>query len=119
MDRLGRRIDEAPIAIVADRNNVDDPVIHNGRSCMSCHYAGIQRFKDDVRPVVRGLAFASFDREKALAIYPTQETLDRVIATDIDRFQKSATQAGGLSSSSQAEPINALTRSVPGSAAFV
>jgi len=110
MDGLGRRIDEAPIAIVADRNNVDDPVIHNGRSCMSCHYAGIQGFKDDVRPVVRGLAFASFDREKALAIYPTQETLDRVIATDIDRFQKSAEQAGGLSSSSQTEPINALTR---------
>ena len=110
MDALGRRIDEAPIAIVADRNNVDDPVVRNGRSCMSCHYAGIQGFKDDVRPVVRGLAFASFDREKALAIYPTQETLDRVIATDIDRFQKSVEQAGGLSSSSQAEPINALTQ---------
>jgi len=110
MDGLGRRIDEAPIAIVADRNNVDDPVIHNGRSCMSCHYAGIQGFKDDVRRVVRGLAFASFDREKALAIYPTQESLDRVLATDIDRFQKSAEQAGGLSSSSQSEPINALTR---------
>jgi hypothetical protein len=110
IDAFGRRIDEAPIAIVADRNNVDDPVIHNGRSCMSCHYAGIQGFKDDVRPVVRGLAFASFDREKALAIYPTQETMDRLITTDIDRFQKSAEQAGGLSMSSQAEPINALAR---------
>ena len=110
VDAFGRRIDEAPIAIVADRNNADDPVVHNGRSCMGCHYAGVQPFKDDVRPVVRGLTFASFDREKALAIYPTQETMDRLITTDIDRFQKSAEQAGGLSMSSQAEPINALTR---------
>ena len=76
VDAFGRRIDEAPIAIVSDRNNADDPVIRNGRSCMSCHYAGVQPFKDDVRPVVRGLSFASFDREKALAVYPTQETLD-------------------------------------------
>src|SRR5262249_45504729 len=33
-DALGRRLDEAPIAIVSDRNNPDDPVIRNGRSCM-------------------------------------------------------------------------------------
>ena len=106
----GRRIDEAPIAIVADRNNTDDPVIRNGRSCMGCHYAGIQRIKDDVRPVVRGLALALFDREKALAIYPTQETIDRLIEKDAIRFQSAAQQAGGLSTSAITEPINALSR---------
>jgi mono/diheme cytochrome c family protein len=110
IDASGRRIDEAPIAIVADRNNPDDPVIRNGRSCMSCHYAGIQTFKDDVRPVVRGLPFATFDREKALAIYPTQDTLDRLMEKDIARFQSAAGQAGGRSISSTTEPINALSR---------
>jgi hypothetical protein len=110
IDALSRRINEAPIAIVADRNNADDPVIRNGRSCMSCHYEGAQGFKDDVRPVVRSLAFASFDREKALAIYPAQETLDHLIERDRDRFQKAAAATGGLARSPQAEPINALSR---------
>jgi len=106
----GRRIDEAPIGIVADRNNPDDPVTHNGRSCMSCHYAGIQTFKDDVRPVVQGLAFAGFDREKVLAIYPTQDRLDRLIEKDVARFQSAVGQIGGRSISSTSESINALSR---------
>lgn len=110
INAAGRRIDEAPIAIVADRNNPDDPVIRNGRSCMSCHYAGIQTFKDEVRPVVRGLAFATFDREKALAIYPTQDRFDRLMEKDIDRFQSAVGQTGGQSISSATEPINALSR---------
>jgi len=110
MDAAGRRLDEAPIAIVADRNNADDPVIRNGRSCMSCHYAGMQAFKDDVRPVVRNLTFALFDREKALALYPAQETLDQLIDKDRDRFQRAAAQTGGRALSVQAEPVNALAR---------
>ena len=110
VDAFGRRIDEAPIAIVSDRNNADDPIIRNGRSCMSCHFAGVQPFKDDVRPVVQGLSFASFDREKALAIYPAQETLERLTERDRRRFEQAAGQLGALSVSAQAEPINALTR---------
>ena len=110
IDAFGRRIDEAPISIVSDRNNADDPIIRNGRSCMSCHFAGVQPFKDDVRPVVRELSFASFDREKALAIYPTQETLDHLTERDRRRFEQAAEQLGALSISAQAEPINALTR---------
>jgi len=55
-DSLGRRLDEAPIGIVSDRNNPGDPVIRNGRSCMSCHYAGIQGFQDDMLPIVSSMA---------------------------------------------------------------
>ena len=109
-DAFGRRIDEAPIPIVADRNNPDDPVIRNGRSCMSCHYDGIQGFKDDVRAVVQGSGFSSFDREKALAIYPAQEVLDQMIARDRLRFARAAEQIGPLSISAQNEPINASTK---------
>jgi mono/diheme cytochrome c family protein len=110
IDAFGRRLDEAPIAIVADRNNADDPVIRNGRSCMNCHYDGMQSFKDDVRQVARSMNLASFDLEKVLAIYPAQETLDRLIEKDRARFQLAAQQTGGLATSAQAEPINALSR---------
>ena len=105
-----QRIDQAPISIVSDRNNPDDPVIRNGRSCMSCHFSGIQSFKDEVRPVVRSLPFASFDRQKVLSIYPAQDTLDRLIERDRNRFQQAATAIGASAASAQAEPINALAR---------
>src|SRR5215831_4485924 len=77
-DALGRRLDEAPIAIVSDRNNPDDPVIRNGRSCMSCHFAGLQGFRDDMRPIVSKMTAAGFDRDKALALYRPQDDLNRL-----------------------------------------
>ena len=104
---FGQRIDEAPISIVSDRNNPDDPVIRNGRSCMSCHYSGIQSFKDEVRAVVRGLSFTSFDQQKALAVYPEQDTLDRLIERDRNRFEQSVKAIAAASASAQAEPVNA------------
>jgi hypothetical protein len=110
INSFGQRIDEAPITIVADRNNPDDPVIRNGRSCMSCHFAGIQSFKDEVRPVASSLPFASFDRQKVLSIYPAQDTMDRLIERDRTRFQQAANTIGASAASAQAEPINALSR---------
>ncbi len=111
IDSLGRRINEAPIDIVADRNNPDDPIIENGRSCMSCHFKGMQSFNDDVRPVVKGMTTGFFERDRALALYPPQETLDRLIEKDRQRFEAAANQAGGRSvESATAEPINMLSR---------
>ena len=111
MNARGQRLNTAPIEIVSDRHQPDDPVIRNGRSCMSCHYAGMQSFKDDVRPAWRGLAIVAFDRDKVLALYPAQETLDRVLAEDQARFNRAVAQAGeALSRSAEAEPINALSR---------
>jgi len=110
VNSFDRRIDEAPIAIVSDRNNPDDPVIRNGRSCMSCHFTGIQPFKDEVRPVVGSLSLASFDRQKVLSIYPAQDTLDKVIEQDRNRFQQAVNLTGAPAASAQAEPITALAR---------
>ena len=110
-DARGNRINNAPINIVADRNNPDDPVIHNGRSCMSCHFAGIQSFKDDVRPVVNGLSADRFDRQTALVLYPPQETLNRLIDKDRRRYEEAVEKAGANSPVSVlAEQINALSR---------
>jgi mono/diheme cytochrome c family protein len=111
IDALGRRINEAPIDIVADRNNPDDPIIENGRSCMSCHFKGMQSFRDDVRPVVMGMSAGFFERDRALALYPPQEALDRLIEKDRQRFEASVNQAGGQGvESASAEPVNALSR---------
>jgi mono/diheme cytochrome c family protein len=110
-DARGNRLNNAPINIVADRNNPDDPVIRNGRSCMSCHFAGMQSFQDDVRPVVSGLGTGQFDRQTVLVLYPPQEALNRLIDKDRRRFQEAVEKTGGrLPATALAEPINALSR---------
>ncbi|MFY9609421.1 MAG: hypothetical protein WAU45_12500 [Blastocatellia bacterium] len=110
-DARGNRLNNAPINIVADRNNPDDPVIRNGRSCMSCHFGGMQSFKDDVRPVASGLSTEQFDLQTVLVLYPPQETLNRLIDKDRLRFQDAVEKTGGrLPVSALAEPINALSR---------
>jgi mono/diheme cytochrome c family protein len=109
-DAVGRRLDEAPIAIVSDRNSPGDPVIRNGRSCISCHYSGMQGFRDEMRPIVTRMINTKFDREKALAIYSPQEDLDRFLETDRGRFEAAVKQAGvRAATSAQTEPINALS----------
>jgi mono/diheme cytochrome c family protein len=110
-DARGNRLDNAPINIVSDRNNPDDPIIHNGRSCMSCHFAGMQSFKDDVRQVVSGLSAGQVDGQRVLALYPPQETLDRLIEKDRRRFEEAVEKTGArLPVSALAEPISALSR---------
>jgi hypothetical protein len=111
IDARGNRIDRAPIEIVADRNNPEDPVIQNGRSCMSCHYAGMKSFKDDLRAVISDASTGRFDRDKALTIYPEQEALDRLVERDRERFLSALGRLGGPAvNSAAAEPINALSR---------
>jgi len=110
IDRFGRRLDAAPIAIVSDHNNPDDPVIRNGRSCMSCHYEGMQSFKDDVRPVVSRMSAGFFERDKALALYPTQRTLDQLVEKDRQRFANAVEQIGANATTAQTEPVNTAAR---------
>jgi mono/diheme cytochrome c family protein len=110
-DARGNRLNNAPINIVADRNNPDDPVIHNGRSCMSCHFTGMQSFKDDVRTVVSGLSSGQVDRQRVLALYPPQATLNRLIDKDRRRFEEAVEKTGAsLQVSALAEQINAFSR---------
>ena len=110
-DARGNRLNQAPINIVADRNNPDDPVIHNGRSCMSCHFAGMQPFKDDVRAVVSGMSTDQFDRQRVFALYPPQSGVDQLIDKDRGRFEAALEKTGSRAPlSAQAEPINALSR---------
>lgn len=95
VDGEGKRIDRGPTDIVFDRNNPASPEIVNGRSCMSCHTAGMKTFRDDVREVAAQLS-DSRTREKALALYPGQETLDGLLEQDTVRYQRAAELAGAL-----------------------
>ena len=110
-DARGNRLESAPVAIVSDRNNPDDPVILNGRSCMSCHFGGMRAIRDDVRPVANGLNLATADRERVLALYVAQETIDQWTDKDSDRFQTALARTGARTPSSAAsESISALSR---------
>ena len=105
-DARGNRLNSAPINIVADRNNPDDPIIHTGRSCMSCHFAGMRPFKDDVRPVAGSTSLGDVDRDRVLALYAAQDTLDQLTAKDSVRFQTALEKAGAR------VPLNATTESI-------
>jgi hypothetical protein len=105
-DARGNRLNSAPINIVADRNNPDDPIIHSGRSCMSCHFAGMRPFKDDVRPVAASMGMGDLDRDRVLALYAAQDTLDQLAGKDSGRFQTALEKAGAR------VPLNATTESI-------
>jgi mono/diheme cytochrome c family protein len=115
-DAVGRRIDTAPLEIVSDRNQPDDPLIRNGRSCISCHFAGMKSFRDDVRQAVQRQGLPPGDLDRALALYVPQDTVDRAVAEDGARFLRAEEKLGGKyargapDTNVQTEPINALSR---------
>ncbi len=110
-DARGNRLNNAPIAIVADRNNPDDPIIHSGRSCMSCHYEGMRSLRDDVRPAVNRLNLQEVDRIRVLALYAEQDTIDKTTGRDSGRFQTALEKTGASASlNATTEPISALSR---------
>jgi len=85
-DGRGVRLDRAPIDIVSDRNNPEDPTIQSGRSCITCHFAGMKDLKDDVRLTLSRRQSAPFDLTKAIALYPDQRVLDGLTQRDGARF---------------------------------
>jgi hypothetical protein len=96
---------------VSDRNNADDPVIQNGRSCMSCHFGGIKEFRDDVRATLPNADSRLFDLNKAIALYPEQPVLDGLVAGDSQRFTTALTRLGvPVSQDALAEPISKVSR---------
>jgi mono/diheme cytochrome c family protein len=108
-DASGRRIAAGPIEIVADRTQPDDPVVRNGRSCIACHAEGVKPVRDDVRPLLRAVASVPFDRGRALALYPSQDEIDRAIEEDRARFL-AASERAGCGTGDEPEPVVALAR---------
>jgi mono/diheme cytochrome c family protein len=110
----GNRLDEAPIQIVSDRNNREDPVVRNGLSCIGCHAEGMKAFQDQVRPALSLLLRQHPDTEaqRALASYRPQSELDALFRTDNTRFDAAVRQTGGRASGRpDEEPVYLLAQS--------
>jgi hypothetical protein len=76
---------------------------------MSCHAAGMKTFRDDVRAVAAQLSDGRA-REKALALYADQETLDAVLEQDADRYRRAAKVAGATAENPASEEVGLAAR---------
>src|SRR4029434_2482307 len=86
VDKSGRRIDEAPVSIVRDRANTEDPAVRNGRSCIGWPIQGINGFHDEISGMLSSHADAPFDVLLALDLYRGQQELDRLVREDSRLF---------------------------------
>jgi mono/diheme cytochrome c family protein len=108
----GARLDDAPIKIVRDRfTNPDDPVVHNGLSCIGCHTQGMNRMQNEVRQMLETQQKTAFDLDKALKLYAPQEDLDRSFQQDEERFARAVLATGTAVPKQPAdEPVNMLAQ---------
>jgi hypothetical protein len=111
VNKQGQRIDDAPVNIVRDRTNSEDPVVHNGRSCIGCHVKGMNAFRDQIVTTFAGRAQALFDLERARTLYPGQPELERLLEIDNHRFADALVRTGtGVPTGSSDEPVNRISR---------
>jgi serine/threonine-protein kinase len=107
-DSKKARLDFAPTEIVVDKF-ASDRVVRNGLSCMRCHDTGIKGFTDSVRPALLSLpGTATFDKRKALELYPDQKSMDELIKSDTAQFMDALTKA--LGRPQEREPLTPVTR---------
>jgi serine/threonine-protein kinase len=103
----GTRLDEAPIAIVQDKN-AEDGIVRNGISCMGCHSSGMIGKEDDLRwEIDQGEGEADFTQDELDAIralYPAREEMNSLLKLDGDRFNL-AVQNAGVPIGGDKEPI--------------
>lgn len=115
VNKQGQRIDDAPVNIVRDRTNLEDPVVHNGRSCMGCHVKGMNLFRDEIVGTLSGRSQALFDLERAQTLYPGQPELDLLLEMDNHRFGDALLRAAAASPTASAgEPIKQISRRYEG-----
>lgn len=111
VNKQGRRIDDAPANIVRDRTNTDDPVVHNGRSCIGCHMKGMNAFQDQIVTTLDNRTEALFDLERARSLYPGQPDLEMLLESDNRRFAQALARAGaGVPAGAADEPVSRVGR---------
>ena len=113
VDAAGKRLDSAPISIVSDDTNRNDPVVTNGRSCMACHIEGVKRaFRNDVHAMLEEIADPAdppFDLEGARALYIADSAIQEVLESDMERYRGAIEATGGkLSRRTTTEPVYVL-----------
>jgi mono/diheme cytochrome c family protein len=108
----GEALADGPTNIVRDieSNRGDDPVVHNGRSCMACHVQGMRTIRDEVRRLLTDDKKGNFDVDKARALYVSQKDLEKWLNQDSARFREAVVASGSdVPESPKDEPINRIT----------
>jgi hypothetical protein len=91
----GEALAKGPVNIVRDPENLRDPSVTNGVSCIRCHDQGMRNAKDEMRAaVVNGRIFSKEVRDQVEALHPPVEKMDRFLANDAKRFQDAMKRAG-------------------------
>jgi formylglycine-generating enzyme required for sulfatase activity/mono/diheme cytochrome c family protein len=108
VDAKGNRIESGPIDIVSNKENVNDPVVRNGLTCMSCHAQGIKRFSDTMRAVIAATpkGESNYDHDHAMALYIARPKMDAALEEDAKRFAEAVRKTGAEVTAR--EPIYAL-----------
>jgi mono/diheme cytochrome c family protein len=109
VDGQGRRLDKAPVEIVSDPQRPDQRV-ETGLSCMSCHARGILPRADQVRAHVlkNKMAFDPVVFNAVLALYPSKESLQKLVDEDNFRYGQAVTKLG-LALDVE-DPVNVVAR---------
>lgn len=102
----GRAIADAPTSIVHDSTNPEDPVIHNGFSCMGCHgLVGVIPKSDEVRSAVES-AGADLDRRRDVeALYASSRDLSELVRADGARYREALSQLLPVSGDAQRDRL--------------
>jgi mono/diheme cytochrome c family protein len=115
VNKDGKRLDEAPQNIVEDTtagSTVEGLAVRDGLSCIRCHERGMKSFTDDIRPIALKLPESAGNRQRTLDLYPEQETMNRFLKQDEDRFVKAMAQLLGKEQGE--EPLTPVARRFEG-----
>jgi hypothetical protein len=96
LDADHKRLDAAPITIVADRQSVTGRAqIFTAISCLICHQHGVRDLpEDEIRPLAGGANFSAAEKDLIESLFrPIAETND-VVRKDRDTFQAALAEAG-------------------------
>jgi hypothetical protein len=95
VDAGGKRLDQAPTAIVSDPKRPERAVVA-GLSCLSCHSRGLNDKADQVRDHVRKNpgAFPQAETDTVLALYPPHDRFESVVRLDVDHYRKALEKTG-------------------------
>lgn len=84
VDKDGKRIDNGPIDIVRDLNEIaGTPQVVNAISCIGCHRHGLQLYEDSIR---NSFALGGEAGQKLDQLYRDKEEMTKTLTQDRDRF---------------------------------
>ena len=104
----GERIDTGPPNIVHDSETIEEPIVINGLSCMSCHSEGMRKVVDEVGPFAAGNPiFGDVTREQIAKIYAPLDVFERALDQDIQNFADAMSKTGAPLRVGDNEPVMA------------